>query len=265
MPNLTQQQGTLFAVASGLCYGFIGYFGMTIVNSGLSVFNMSFWRFFVSTVCILILLFAQAKKTFTASKGNTNALLAGLCFYGTSTIAYFIASKYVGTGLAMVIFFVFPAVVILLNTIIYRAKINSNYYFAFFVMTIGMVFLADPNAFNFDAFGIGIGLLSAVLYAIYILASKKIQTVSPEHTTLMVSLGCMLTALIAAIGDSSFHIPSGVNLWLNIVIMGFVCTALPILFLMQALKYISSENASMLSVLEPVFGVLSGMFMLGEK
>lgn len=265
MPIPSQQQGTLYAIASGLCYGFIGYFGMTIINSGLSVLNMSFWRFFVSSLCMLILMLAQAKTTTPISKSSFSAFLFGMFFYGTSTIAYFIASKHIGTGLAMVTFFVFPAIVILLNTIFYRTKINTNYYFAFFVITLGMVLLADTSAFNFNVFGIGIGLLSALLYAIYIFASKRIQAISPEHTTFMVSTGCMLTALIAALADSSFYVPTGISIWFNIVIMALVCTALPILFLMQALKYISSEKAAMLSVLEPVFVVLSGIFMLGEK
>jgi drug/metabolite transporter (DMT)-like permease len=46
--------------------------------------------------------------------------------------------------------------------------------------------------------------------------------------------------------------------------MAIICTALPILLLLKGLKYISSEKAAIVSVLEPVFVLLSGIILLGE-
>ena len=46
--------------------------------------------------------------------------------------------------------------------------------------------------------------------------------------------------------------------------MGIICTALPILFFLESLKYISSEKASMLTVLEPIFVVIFGVILMHE-
>lgn len=265
MFNYTQQKGVLYAASSGLCYGLVGYFGMQLINSGLSVSCMSFWRFFVATIFCLVALFLSNKKTFIYSRESVLLLFAGMLFYGTSTIAYFLASIYIGTGLAMVTFFVFPAIVILLNLLIYKSRINPIYYFSFTLIILGMFGLVDSNAINFNLLGVVIGLFSAFLYAIYIIASKKISLDSPNYSTLIVSAGCTITSLVASIFDASLMVPSGINAWFNITCMALFCTALPILLLMQALKYISSEQASMLSVLEPVFVVLCGIFLLGEQ
>lgn len=81
----------------------------------------------------------------------------------------------------------------------------------------------------------------------------------------MVSFGCMLTSLIFCFVDGSFEVPQTIHVWTNITGMGLICTALPILMLLQSLKYISSEKASMLSVLEPVFVVILGVILLGES
>ena len=44
-----------------------------------------------------------------------------------------------------------------------------------------------------------------------------------------------------------------------------MATVIPILLMLYGLKYISSEKASILSVLEPVFVVIFGILLLGES
>lgn len=258
------KQGVVYAISSGLCYGLIGYFGVTLMNLGLSVFNMLFWRFAIATVCVLMVLLSTYKNGSRVSIASLKVLVYGIVFYGTGTIAYFIASQHIGTGLSMVIFFSFPAMVVLLNIIFYKTKISMLYCAAFSTIIAGMICLADKQAVSFNVLGIALGLLSAFCYACYIFSSKRIM-LSPLVATLMVCAGCMTTCLVAAMMDSSLHIPTGAYTWLCIISMGLVCTALPILLLLKALQYISSEKASMLSVLEPVFVVIFGIVLLDEQ
>ncbi|MCE5293758.1 MAG: DMT family transporter [Chlamydiales bacterium] len=259
-----QHVGALFAISSGLCYGLVGFFGVSFIEAGYSVSAMLFWRFFVATVCVGVMLLPQIKQVFTSGSHAVKAFLYGLLFYGTSTTLYFMASQYIGTGLAMVILFTFPAMVMLINMVVYKATIRKMYVVAFGLMLLGMVFLVNPNSFSFDLYGIGLGVLSAVLYACYIAASKHIN-LSPLVSTLMVSAGCMSTSLIHSITENSFRVPQELESWLWIIAMGTICTAIPILLLLQGFKYISSEKASMLSVLEPVFVVFFGILLLGEE
>jgi len=260
----TQKQGALYAISSGLCYGLMGYFGVSLMNAGLSVFNMLFWRFLIASLFVLLLLLPEYKRVFIVNKHNIQVFLYGMIFYGIGTITYFMASQYIGTGLSMVIFFSFPAIVMLLNIIFYKTKITLLYYAACAIIMIGMFFLADPQAVSFDRIGIALGLLSAFCYGAYIFSSKKIQ-LAPLQSTFMVSTGCMLTCLIVALIDSSFYMPAAFQDWFNIITMGLLCTAVPILLLLQSFKYISSEKAAILSVLEPVFVILFGVLLLDEQ
>ncbi len=253
-----QQQGALFAIGSGLSYGLVGYFGVSFIQEGFSVSCMLFWRFFIATFCMLPL----CKKVLT--RDAIWLFGYGLLFYGPSTTLYFIASEYIGTGLAMVLLFTFPAMVMVINSIYYKAKIRKLYYAAFILMLFGMCFLTRPDSVNFEIYGIGLGLLSALLYAFYIAASKHVA-VEPKLSTCTVSAGCMMTALIVSLYEGSFAIPLSYTSWLEISAMGLISTAIPILLLLKAMQYISSEKASMLSVLEPVFVVLFGILLLGEE
>jgi len=203
------------------------------------------------------------KNIFSAFKENIKIVFYGMAFYSTSAITYFIGSKYIGTGLTMVVFFVYPAIVMLFNCILYKAKISKMYYLAFSMILIGIGFLADLQDLKFDFLGIVFGILSAISYTFYVIGSKK-SNISSILSTFLVSIGCMITCLIFACVECSFFVPTYSSQWVNIIGMAIFCTALPILLLLESLKYISSEKASMISVLEPVFVVLFGIILLGE-
>ena len=259
-----QHKGELYAISSGICYGLVGYFGMTLIQSGLSLSNMLFWRFLISALIVFIIILIKHKLVLQPYLDNLKMLFCGIFFHGTSTVAYFISSKYLGTGMAMVILFTYPAFVILVNLIFYKTLLNHIYYLAFFILIGGIMCLVDIHKLTFDLIGICVGILSAFFYACYILVSKK-HTNSPVISTFMVSVGSMLTALIASGIDSSLYVPEKINIWINLLGMAFICTTLPILFLLRGLEYISSEKASMLSILEPVFVVIFGVCLLHEK
>jgi drug/metabolite transporter (DMT)-like permease len=258
-----EQKGSLYAITSGLCYGLLGYFGVTIIEADFSITNMLFWRFLVSAIFMACLLLFRLSDLKNNLKDMIKVILAGAILYCPTSIIFFISSKYIGTGLSMVIFFTYPAVVILLNYLLYKTNISKIYYAAIGLITVGMVLLVDISEFTFDLFGIVLGIISATFYAAYILVSKKNQ-LTPLTSTLMVSIGCTLTCLIGSIATDSLQVPATFDLWFNILSLGIICTALPILLLLQGLKYINSEKASILSVLEPVFVVIFGMLLLDE-
>lgn len=100
-------RGTLYAVAAGVLFGCIGYFGMNILRGGLSVPNMLFWRFLVAGLVITIVSLAVLKKS--SNFGSLKSFILDAVFYSGSTTLYFLSSTYIGTGLAVVILFISPA------------------------------------------------------------------------------------------------------------------------------------------------------------
>ncbi|WED44306.1 DMT family transporter [Legionella cardiaca] len=258
-----RNNGAFFAAISGLFFGLIGYFGVSVINANVSINNMLFWRFLVSSLFMCVLLLPQLKNLNINGIELIKITFYGAAFYGTCSILYFLAAQYIGSGLAMVIFFTYPAIVMLINFVFFRQTIGKIYYVALVVIFIGMLLLINGSKFNFNLIGVGLSLLSAVLYALYLIVSKKIAAPALV-STLFVSIGAMLISLIAAFIDKTFIIPGGFSVWFNIGGIGIICTALPIVFLLHGLKHISSLQASILSVLEPVFVVIFGILLLGE-
>ena len=256
--------GAFYAALSGLLFGLLGYFGLSVINAHLSTYNMLFWRFLVSSLFIFVLLLPRIKSVILAPTELIKIIFYGLAFYGSGSILYFHAAQSIGSGLAMVIFFTYPTMVMLVNFLVYKQNISKIYYLALIIILVGMLFLVHGSEFIFDLKGLGLGVLSAFLYALYIITSKN-SSVPPLISTFWISIGSALVCLLCSLLSKSFLVPMDFKIWFDIGGIGIICTALPILLLLKGLKQISSLQASILSVLEPVFVVIFGIILLDEK
>ena len=259
-----RKTGVIYALGSGICYSLIGYFGITLIKGGSSVYNMLFWRFLISIACTLIMLVPQYKTLIFLTKDNFKIMLSGIFFYSTSSIIFFISGVYIGTGLAMIIFFIYPAFIMIINIFLYNAPFSKTYFIAFLIIIIGLVFLVDIQNAAFNILGVVVGVIAAILYAWYIIVSQQV-VINPLLATLFVSIGCAITCFIFALIDSSLMMPKDFKNWLDVLAIGLICTTLPILLLLIAMKYIDAEKAAILSVLEPVFALMVGVTLLDEK
>lgn len=226
---------------------------------------MLFWRFLISSLFILALLLPKPSTLKISSLAILKVILYGILFYGTTAIFYFLAAEYIGSGLAMVVFYTYPAIVMLINVLFYQQRMAKIYYVALLTLFIGMLFLVNGNQFTFDLKGITLSLLSAVLYALYIITGKNC-TLPPLISSFWICIGSSLTCLVSALFyDQSLIVPSHFSIWLNLLGIGIICTALPIVLLLKGLKHISSIQAAIMSVLEPVFVVVFGILLLHEQ
>jgi len=261
---IKEHRGSLYAILSGFLYGFIGYFGISAMHGHLFASNMLFWRFFISSALILVVFFPKLKKRTDTPKQILGAFFIGVFYYGLSTLLYFLACEYISSGLAMVIFFTYPVLIMLINFFIYKQGIPKIYYLAILIILLGMLCLVDMNELSFNMWGILLGVVSAFFYACYLIASKR-NKLSPNLSTLMVCVGCMVTSLIVSLFNHSFEIPSSTIVWVHLFGIAVIATVIPVLLMLYSLQYISSEKASILSVLEPVFVVIFGILLLDES
>lgn len=258
-----EYRGSIYAILSGFLYSFIGYFGISAINGNLSASTMLFWRFLISSILILFIMLPKIKSSSDSYKNMFIAFLTGLFFYGISTWLYFLASLYIGSGLAMVIFFTYPVLIMLLNYFFYDQSIPPIYYLAILIILVGMIFMVDSDS-SFNLWGIVFAIASAFFYACYIIGSKR-NILSPNMSTFMVCLGCTITSFFVSFFNHSLVVPASTEVWSHLFGIAIIATVIPILLLLYSLKYISSEKASILSVLEPVFVVIFGVLLLGEK
>jgi drug/metabolite transporter (DMT)-like permease len=259
-------KGIWLTVLSGIMYGSIGYFGETLRKAGFSIDNMLFWRFLISTLMMLPFLFCIRKdKAPISIKPVLLACGLGSIFYSSSTAFYFIASAEIGTGLAMVIFYAYPAFVVLIMWLLYKGIISNITIISTILIIIGCAFITGGKDINFQPIGTLYAVLSAIMYAFYMVFSKNIVGNLPATLfTLLVCAGNTLAFFILSVVKNSFIIPHTPYTWMIIILFSAIGTVIPLILLIEGMKYISASKASILSVFEPVVTLIIGIIFLGE-
>lgn len=259
-------KGITYIILSGILYGSLGYFGISLLQNNFSLANMLFWRFLFSSLFLIVMLIPQIGGIKIPLRTVTKALTIGSIFYASSSALYFMACKYISSGLAMVIYFIYPGLVAILNWILYKAKITRAYFFSFILITLGIILLADISQIELNIYGIFLAITSGLTYAFYLILSKKqFATLDPVVGSLTVSFGSAVIFLCISLSEvGSIKFPDNKLTLMLCLGNSFVATALPMVLMLVGLKYINSTKASILSVLEPVFTVICGCLLLGE-
>jgi drug/metabolite transporter (DMT)-like permease len=258
-------RGFLLTAVSGTLYGFLGYFGAHLSQSGFTVCSFLFWRFLIATLAVVLIMALKGEKLNSNWKTILLSFFMGVAFYSGSAAFYFFSSHWIGTGLAMVVFFSYPAFVVLLSWMKDRKPLTNSTLISLGFIFFGLTLLAEQQEFHWDWRGVGFALIAAVSYALYIFFSKnQIHKLSTLASTGLVSIGSAGTFLIISLFEESLRMPANWIDWGNVLGIGLICTAIPILFLLEGLKTLDAGRASIISVLEPVVTVVVGATLLGE-
>ena len=213
----------------------------------------------------IILIFK--KQLFLLDKREGGYAFGISSLFGLSSIFYFMASKYIGTGLSMVIFFTFPTMVAVLSWFFNGHRGTVLYFFASLFLTgLGIFLLTDKGHLTINTYGFGLSALSALSYAFYMIIGKKeIRKLSPMLSSFAVTLGCMFFFFLASFGSHSFCIPESFILWVYILGISIIATVLPLYLMLLSLEYITSTEVSILSALSPIVTVIVGISFLNES
>ena len=128
--------------------------------------------------------------------------------------------------------------------------------------------------FGLDAryrFGIGLGVISSLLYTIFSICSKREQNRSHRSSSTMllyemVGGGIVLTMavpLYAAVFPDVAVLPTHRD-WAMLLLFASVFTIAPFLLQLQALRHISAFTVNLTYNLEPVYTILLAMLIFGE-
>lgn len=252
--------GFFLVMLAGFLYGCFGFLAIKIVNDGSSMEEMLFWRFFLSALIVLPFTYSQKLKF---KKMVISSFFCSI-IYAFSTWVYFIAVLKIGTGLSMVLFFTFPAIVCILNWVINKEKPSKTIILVLLVVLIGIYFISKSFLNTNDFFGICSGLLAGFGYGIYIFCSKNLGN-SVIQTTFIVCISSCLFFLALNFKSSLCFFPKIPNNWTYTIMISIACTIIPIFSLLWATRFISTIYIAILSVVEPVTTLLISHFFLKES
>lgn len=253
---------------AGISYGTNPLFAKPLLESGVPVLVMLFFRYGISV--LLLAGWMLLKKEPFRVKGSELGLLAilGLLF-ACSSLFLFASYAFIPSGLATTLVYLYPVFVALIMVFL-RFYPSWQTWLSIVATFGGILLLSQPSgSAQIKPLGILLAISSALSYAFYLVIvnrSKRIKQVS-EHTLTLYALltGAMLFAAIRTVqgGGMLEGIDSRAD-WLNLTGLALVPTMISLLALAISSRYIGPTKTSVLGVFEPLTAIMIGTILFGE-
>ncbi|MBN8230412.1 EamA family transporter [Corallococcus macrosporus] len=259
----TRTAGFLLVALSGASFGALGLFARLAYAAGTDMPTLLFLRF---TLAGLVLTGVMVAKGGTWPRGRLlgGLILLGAVGYFTEGSVYFIALQHASAGLVALLLYLFPALVAVIQVALGREHLSRPRWLAVALALCGTALTVDPGP-DAKPLGIALGVLSAVIYAIYVLSSARVAGPAgplAASTVVPLSAGAAFGALMLVKGPSFPQTPGG---WAAVMGLALLSTVVAMLTFFAGLKRIGPVNTSLLSTLEPVMAVVLGALFLGER
>ena len=172
-------------IITGVAYGLNPLFAKPLINAGASIESILFFRY---TIAVLLLggYLLIRKESFKISLRQSAVLLAlGLLFTASSTFL-FESYKYIASGLATTLVFLFPVLVAIIMVFL-KVVPSWPVWLSIAVTFAGVVIMTGGTGEEYaNPVGVWLAIASAFVYALFIVIinrSKRISTISNSLLT----------------------------------------------------------------------------------
>ena len=261
--------GILHGAIAAASYGTNPLFALPMFARGIGVNSVLFYRYAIA-VAIYFLWLKFVKKTSLKITGKEAVWLIvfGLLF-SLSSLTLFEAFRYIEAGIACTILFIYPLLVAIIMTLFFHEKITKTVVFSIILTFSGISLLyhGKPDS-PLNIHGVGIVLLSALLYALYIVGVKNVKTIKHIKTDKL-SFYVMLFGLLVYVYNLDFctklQIINTPFLFLCTVGLALFPTIISLETLTIAIKLVGSTTTAILGALEPLTAIFFGVLLFHEQ
>ena len=255
-------------IITGITYGLNPLFGMPLMSKGVSVDSILFFRYGIAVLILgAILLFDR--QSFKISWRQAGVLLVLGLLYTSSSICLFEAYKYIPSGLATTLIFLYPVLVALIMVFL-RVVPSWQVWLAIVATFVGVIIMTQGDSSQeINPIGVLLSLGSALVYALFIVIINRSKAIAEISNTLLTfyALTVGATVFLGMILFSDTTITTGLEggaAWLNLVGLALLPTIVSTATLAIATRNIGATKASVLGVFEPITAILVGTLMFGE-
>lgn len=259
-------KGYILAIISAVFYGMIPLFVLPLKAVHFPMDVTLFYRFLFSSIIILgyLLIKKESLKVRTSELGIL--LVLGILF-SLSAEFLFAAYDYLTPGIASTILFVYPVIVALIMSFVFKEKITRNTILALLITLCGIVTLSiKDGSFAINFTGLFIALGSALSYALYMVTVNKARlNVSGFKLTFYSLLFSAMFYLAKSLimGESlAVHHP---GVLAHIALFGLITSVISISALVYAIRLIGSTPTSIMGATEPVIAVGISVYLFHES
>ncbi len=259
-------KGYALGAIAAATYGMNPLFALPLYSDGMDADSVLFFRYLFAIPLLGAMIKFRGRSFKVTGKETMLLIFMGL-MVALSSLTLFLSYNYMDAGIASTLLFVYPILVALIMTLVYKEKISLLTAFCIIVAVGGISLLYHTEGGGtLSLAGTLLVFGSALTYAIYIVGVNKssLKDVATLTVTFYVLLfGVLLFFFRLALGDG-MTLPTKWYLWGNLLALAVFPTAISFLCTTSAIKYIGSTPTAILGALEPVTAVVIGVTVFDE-
>lgn len=197
------------------------------------------------------------------SKKDYAPFIIGGIFMAAHWVTYFYALKLSNVALGVLSLYTFPVITALLEPVFLKTKFNPIYLLLGFMVLLGLYILTpELNLESTHLKGILCGVLSALCYAIRILILKK--KVANYHGSMLMFYQTVIITLLLLPTLFFLDISGFTSQFPYLLLLALLTTAIGHSLMLRSLRFFSASTATIISSLQPIFGIVLAFLFLSE-
>ena len=261
--------GVLFGLISATLYGITPIFVYHATDHGADSFGLMCSRYIIAVVVLLVY------RTFTTGLGKwpTKKLSLKLFLLGaiglySNSICMFTAFDYLPSGLAMVLFYFYPILVVIFGWVFFR-HVPPKIIWPCLAITLLGVALSASNLSGGQAKGVAIIVFGAFAYAIYsVLAAASMPKTDLVSGLILIFGGAGFSFVVVWLLDPPglpTTMPFVADVWLPALEIGTVGTIGAMGIFFAGMNLIGASKSAVIQTWEVLVAICSGVFFLNQS
>jgi drug/metabolite transporter, DME family len=271
--------GAAVVVIAAICFGTLGPITRFAGAAGVGSLALATWRAGIGGLCMIAFIGARLATgarpmvSIRAVPVRDRWFTLGAAVANTAlNLAIFVAFVRIKIALALLVFYLYPALVALGSVLWFGERLDRTRWAALGVSLVGMVLVVagSGDLGALDALGIGLAFVAALSQMFYVLAARHgfaaVPGAQAAGATMLLATGFYLviataTGQLVALGQPTV---SAAAFW-PVILAGIVGAGVPTVLYILGIRLIGPSRAAILAMVEPLTGVTLAAILLGEQ
>jgi drug/metabolite transporter (DMT)-like permease len=258
-------RATLLIILSAFSFGSISVLTVLVTSAGVPLLTAMAWRYVLGAA--LLGAVTRPQQLRPIPKQRVIQLLAiGGCGQALITYLSLHALEYIPVGPLAFLFYTYPAWVALLGAIRRTEKLTPVRLIALTMALAGVTIMVGVPTEKLNPLGVLLALVSALLYSAYLPALEHVQEGIPAMVaTFLLITGAAIAFVTSALLTGELFLPTGIAVWLEILVLAVVSTVIAFLTLIKGLAVLGPVRTAIIATVEPFFTATLGILVLGNQ
>ena len=255
--------GALEVLGAAAAFGAMAVFARWAYADGVSPATLLFLRFLLAAL-VLVPWVVVARLAWPRGRALLALFLMGALGYAGMSACYFNALNHASAGTVALLLYLFPAIVLLLSAVLFKERLTGRRLLTLALALAGLAITVGTDL-SARPLGLLLGVGSALIYALYILAGSRFaQGTHPLAASAVVIASAAACNGLQLLMGAGFQGPESWKGWGASLAMALLCTVVAITLFLKGLEKVGATRASLISTAEPVVTIVLAWILLGE-